>query len=175
MKVSISEAARLAGTSRQNLYRRYLNTGRLSVEKDGDGPPVIDTSELVRVFGELKGEQTAPVGVDALQAELEALRRQVAERDVQLRDAREREEWLRQHVSDVTGALRLLEDKSAASDTAARLEKAREVIRQQNDTITRAKDRLAQRRDALAQAQEELAAERNKGFWTRLFNRGQDK
>ena len=53
-KVTVTEAARLAGIARQHLYRAYINTGKLSIDKDFSGRPVVDTSELVRVFGELK-------------------------------------------------------------------------------------------------------------------------
>ena len=53
-KVTVTEAARLAGIARQHLYRAYINTGKLSIDKDFNGRPVVDTSELLRVFGELK-------------------------------------------------------------------------------------------------------------------------
>ncbi len=57
-KVSISEAARLAGVSRSHLYASFINTGKISVEtiEDATGKPQkqIDTSELQRVFGNLK-------------------------------------------------------------------------------------------------------------------------
>jgi len=49
--VSISEAARLTGKSRKTI-QRYVADGRLSVSQDVAGKPAIDTSELIRVFGE---------------------------------------------------------------------------------------------------------------------------
>lgn len=51
--VTISEAARLTGKSRQTLHR-HIMTGKLSkcnTDKDGIG---IDTSELLRVYGNIK-------------------------------------------------------------------------------------------------------------------------
>jgi len=51
--VSISEAARLAGISRPTIYK-LINSGELnftSVVKAGKTVKVIDTSELMRVFG----------------------------------------------------------------------------------------------------------------------------
>ena len=48
MKVSISDAARLAGVSRQTLYDR-INSGTLSRTPEG-----IDVAELARVYPELK-------------------------------------------------------------------------------------------------------------------------
>ncbi len=50
----ITEAARLAGKSRSTLYKTYIETGKLSVGQDSaTGRPVVDTSELIRVFGAL--------------------------------------------------------------------------------------------------------------------------
>jgi hypothetical protein len=55
-QVSISEAARLAGISRGGLYKTYLSKGVISVSTNSAGKKSIDTSELLRVFGELKGD-----------------------------------------------------------------------------------------------------------------------
>jgi|GEM_PF-1483404 len=160
-KVSISEAARLAGISRQHLYKRYINSGALSVEKDGENPPVIDTSELIRVFGELKAEGQPVILSDndcALPTEIKTLRRELADRDVQLQEAREREAWLRQHISEMTGALRLLENKDKTGELQTQLNKARDLVRQY--------------RKALEEERDALDAERSKSFFSRLFNGG---
>lgn len=164
-KVTVSEAARLAGISRQHLYKKWLTPGLLTVEKDADSAPMIDTSELLRVFGELKGDSPGLQGLppddslvdraQTLEAELHAARALLADREAQLQEAREREAWLKQHVTEVTGALRPLEDKSEAGATSARLKKALE-------TISKYKEALEEERQA-------LDAERSKGFWARLF------
>lgn len=60
-KVSISQAAKLAGVSRTTLYEHYINKGRISVEKDHQDRPQIDTTEILRVFGQLKPEVSADV------------------------------------------------------------------------------------------------------------------
>ncbi|WP_420854339.1 DNA-binding protein [Rosenbergiella australiborealis] len=52
-KVSISEAARLAGKSRTTLHR-LIKTGELSVSTGERNAKMIDISELVRVFPDLK-------------------------------------------------------------------------------------------------------------------------
>ncbi|MBN6742750.1 hypothetical protein JKG47_20035 [Acidithiobacillus sp. MC6.1] len=52
-KVSISEAARMAGIARSTLYRVYIKPGKISTETDTAGHPVIDVSELMRVFPDL--------------------------------------------------------------------------------------------------------------------------
>lgn len=51
-KLNMSQAARAAGKSRKTLYR-HIENGRLSVEKDATDNPVVDVSELQRVYGEL--------------------------------------------------------------------------------------------------------------------------
>ena len=56
-RVSISEAARLVKVSRPTIYK-MINSGTLSytsVVKHGKAIKVIDTSELIRVFGSLDG------------------------------------------------------------------------------------------------------------------------
>ena len=56
-RVSISEAARLVKVSRPTIYK-MINSGKLSytsVVKHGKHTKVIDTSELIRVFGSLYG------------------------------------------------------------------------------------------------------------------------
>jgi len=52
-QVSISEAARLSRRSRTTLYR-YKDEGKLSFSVDSQGNPVIDTAELIRVFGTIE-------------------------------------------------------------------------------------------------------------------------
>ena len=57
-RVSISEAARLTGKSRTTLHR-LIKTGELSTCSGERNAKMVDTSELLRVFGpfeQLKGE-----------------------------------------------------------------------------------------------------------------------
>ena len=49
---SISEAASMAGVNRRTIYR-YIKSGKLSAAVTGDDKTMIDTSELLRVFGSL--------------------------------------------------------------------------------------------------------------------------
>lgn len=51
-KISISEASRLTGKNRSTLHR-HIKSGKLSKIMDGD-TPVLDTSELVRVYPSFK-------------------------------------------------------------------------------------------------------------------------
>lgn len=52
--VSVSEASRLSKRSRASLYRAF-KSGELSKSELPDGSPGVDTSELMRVYGPLKG------------------------------------------------------------------------------------------------------------------------
>lgn len=113
-KVNISEAARLAGKSRSHLYEKYINTGAITIETDRDGRKVIDTSELIRVFGNLidnddtgdtqkiksghVGEDTKDSKIKALQTENEVLREY-------LRAKEDEVTWLREQVGKATALL----------------------------------------------------------------------
>ncbi|WP_225422660.1 entry exclusion protein 1 [Pseudomonas huaxiensis] len=88
---TIQEAQKLTGKSRRTLYRD-MATGRLSWEPEGENARRLETSELIRVYGELKPltqpepEKTAhaDTGLGSqdtalIMAELKALREEVAE------------------------------------------------------------------------------------------------
>lgn len=120
-KHSISEAAKLAGVSRSHLYKKYIRPGAISVEKDSEGNPQIDTAEVMRVFGGIHGDTADDVSKihkdtsensiknTALHVEIQLLREQ-------LTAAGEREKWLQGKVDQLTGQLdnttRLLEHRT---------------------------------------------------------------
>jgi hypothetical protein len=99
MKVSISDAAKFASISRQHLYTKYIKPGLVSVDRDNPSKPVIDTSELLRVFPGLtlpdsylsnnRQELTPDLSdkLHTLDKEVQALRQQ-------LHESQEREKWL---------------------------------------------------------------------------------
>ena len=120
-KVSISEAARLAGISRPTIYK-LMNSGQLnftSVVKAGKTVKNIDTSELIRVFGNIVNFPAAPEftvkpeqeitqvnnpdlqhlqhKIELLQKENEGLKEAVSSRD--------------EHISSLRQAMLLLEHK----------------------------------------------------------------
>lgn len=120
-KVSISEAARLAGISRPTIYK-LMNSGQLnftSVVKAGKTVKSIDTSELIRVFGTIgnlsaatnftgnleqeitqvnsAGLQDLQHKIELLQKENEGLKEAVASRN--------------DHISSLRQAMLLLEHK----------------------------------------------------------------
>lgn len=65
--VSISEAARLTSKNRKTI-QRYVADGKLSLSHDAAGIKGIDTSELIRVFGELSHPSPAPQYASVSQA-----------------------------------------------------------------------------------------------------------
>lgn len=60
-QVTISEAARRVGIARSTLLR-HIKSGKVSKVIGKDGKPSLDTSELLRVYGELKIPDTNDTG-----------------------------------------------------------------------------------------------------------------
>lgn len=56
-KLNLSQAAKAVGKNRVTLWR-HINSGKLSAERDRDGNPLVDTSELIRVYGEIRQPAT---------------------------------------------------------------------------------------------------------------------
>ena len=120
-RVSISEAARLVKVSRPTTYK-MINSGKLSytsVVKHGKSIKVIDTSELIRVFGSLDGviddvksdaESTGinSVGFHDLQHRIALLE---AENDGLKGAVKARDE----HIDSLRQAMQLLEHKHEPS------------------------------------------------------------
>ncbi len=120
-RVSISEAARLVKVSRPTIYK-MINSGKLSytsVVKHGKGIKVIDTSEIIRVFGSLDGviddvksdaESTGinSVGLHDLQHRIALLE---AENDGLKGAVKARDE----HIDSLRQAMQLLEHKHELS------------------------------------------------------------
>ena len=120
-RVSISEAARLVNVSRPTIYK-MINSGKLSytsVVKHGKNTKVIDTSELIRVFGSLDGviddvksdaESTGinSVGLHDLQHRIALLE---AENDGLKGAVKARDE----HIDSLRQAMQLLEHKHEPS------------------------------------------------------------
>ncbi len=115
-RVSISEAARLAGISRGSLYKSYLKKGVISVSSDSSGKKFIDTSELLRVFGELEGNSSEQPD-DAQESTSEQFREQVeTAKDIEIKMLREQVSELKAdkafyqaQVTELTSTIKLLE------------------------------------------------------------------
>lgn len=116
-QVSISEAARLTGRDRKSLYRD-VKSGRLSATVGDSRMRQVAVSELLRVYGALRGlgdscdtpatvampqdatlDATAlKVQVAALQAEVDQLKERLIDKD--------------KNLDDLRGTIRLLEYRS---------------------------------------------------------------
>jgi uncharacterized protein (UPF0276 family) len=70
-QINLTQAAKLTGKNRTTIWR-HIKSGKLSASKDFDDNPVVDTSELMRVYGgfaiplqhletEEKQQQTTPL------------------------------------------------------------------------------------------------------------------
>jgi predicted site-specific integrase-resolvase len=57
-KLTITESAKAAGIGRATLYR-HIKEGKISCEIDKKGQKVIDTAELIRVYGEIRDTETS--------------------------------------------------------------------------------------------------------------------
>lgn len=138
--VSISEAARLVGKSRSTLYRVYIDTGKLSVLQDSaTGKPVVDVSELIRVFGQLRAtgklsqqqdsliQDATPNATHQKDSEISLLRELLKAKDEQLTAAADREEWMRKQVEELTSTIKQIQHKPdmEKSKMAVRIEKKR--------------------------------------------------
>lgn len=85
---SVSQAQHMTGKSRRTLYRD-MASGRLSWRTNTNGHRELETSELIRVYGEIKNDGTADrhtvaqpdgtVSSSAIRDELRALRQEVAD------------------------------------------------------------------------------------------------
>jgi len=98
--ISISEAARTWRIARSTL-QRALQEGRVSASVRADGSRGIDTTELLRVFGEAPGalqargsSEVERATANAAASTIATLQAQVALLQAQLQEARQREAWL---------------------------------------------------------------------------------
>lgn len=140
MLVNVSQAAKLANISRDTFYKNYINKGKISISRDGRNRPMVDTSEILRVFGSLQTDtvrdstkqtqgytekdsictvltplETAKV--QQLEQENQYLKERLAELQ-QLyqetkQEAKEREEWQRGQIEKLTDTIKLLEAPKA--------------------------------------------------------------
>jgi hypothetical protein len=116
VKLSISEAARAAGVSRQHFYTKYINPGLISIDRENPDKPTIDTAELLRVFPNMSLPDSL---VSANSQELtQELSRKIMSLDSELTAARQqlaasqdREKWLQGTVDKLTDTIRLLEHR----------------------------------------------------------------
>ena len=141
--LSVSEASRRWRLGRSNLYRA-VKSGRLSLSTNPDGTKGIDTSELVRVFGEPSNRTTANVppmsGDDSPATEpddreqprtpspVNLLQAQVNQLSAQLEQANEREARLLAMLENEQQARRDLETRLLPAPRPAPTRKVRPAL-----------------------------------------------
>jgi hypothetical protein len=113
-QLTISEAIRQSGIGRTQFYSKYIKQGLVSVS-ESNGKKFIDTSELLRVFGELKGEQVSDSSeqfesnsteqVDSNQSEQVEQVEQVRFLQEQLAEAKQREVFYQSQIINLTNRL----------------------------------------------------------------------
>ncbi|RZM96344.1 DNA-binding protein [Escherichia sp. E2562] len=118
-KVSISEAARLTGKSRTTLHR-LIKTGELSTCLGERNARMLDTSELLRVFGSLDGSKAVHVAEQVGEQRVTASE---AENEQVIRSLKQEIEHLRtlvsaqgSHIDSLKQAMQLLEHKQPSSE-----------------------------------------------------------
>jgi hypothetical protein len=119
--VTVTEAARLVGRSRQSLYRDYIKTGKLSPSQDlVTNRKLVSISELIRVFGDLKLTEltdktvnvTTPMRQELTDELTTTLQAKVALLEADNASLRDRLRDKDEHISDLRSTVRLLEYKA---------------------------------------------------------------
>lgn len=110
---SVSEAARLVGKSPRTIYK-HIRSGTVSAQRSASGTLFMETSELVRAYGEIhesgsENAATGQAGSHQMQTEIERLEALLRERD-------QVNQLLRDQNSQL---MKLLEDQSGRKPRSA--------------------------------------------------------
>ena len=119
--LSISEAARQWGISRQTVYNR-LNQGELSVSKDSQGNTQIDVAEMVRVFGEPSTRQES-IKQPSEEQQTISLSQEIQIERVKREAAEDRANYFHEHIRSLEAKIERLEHRE---DERERREQERE-------------------------------------------------
>lgn len=111
--VTVRQATELTGKARSSLYRDMAK-GRVSYRSEADGGRVLETSELIRVYGELRKDETH--GRDELRLRDETEKTVSEALITEIKSLREEVAGLRQEMQ----AMRLLENKPGTAETSRR-------------------------------------------------------
>jgi hypothetical protein len=149
-KISISEAARLTGKNRTTLHR-HIKSGKLSKFLDNDNAPLLDTSELMRVYPTFK----APVAMQQVAGVLQSNSKQ------QLA------------TGNVTAEIELLKLKLQHAEEKIAIEEGRRHEserreREAKDEVNRLLNIVEKHTYLLAAAPEQESVK--KSWWQRVFN-----
>ena len=188
MQVSVTEASKLADVSRTTLYSD-MNSGKLSYHTEGKNKRTIDVSELERVYGNLKIEDSeVSSSVQSEQAdlttqgggltELAVLREKVKllekHSDYQREQYEARIESLEVALNKAqdgyNSMTKLLEDQRSDSEKQNEWENAfkklEDRVSNQASNAEEERQKILKQNRALRNA---LKEEQSKGFWKKLF------
>lgn len=140
-RLNLTQAAKAIGVTRRTLYN-HINQGKVTASRDEKNNPVIDVSELIRVYGNVNLTVKKIPTVS---------QRENAHKNF-TPDALE---TVRAELADLRQAVTLmLDDKTAREDERRRAEKERRQLQEE-----------------VRRLGEELKHERDRGIWSRLFPR----
>jgi hypothetical protein len=110
VELSISKASVAWGVSRTTIHKK-IKAGQLSKLANG----TIDTSEMIRVFGEpnLKVDSAQPVQVVNEVHPDKLLEQRIKHLETSLSESKEREAWLQSQVGNLTDTIKLLDAPKA--------------------------------------------------------------
>jgi len=137
--LNLSQAAQAAGITRRTLYN-HVKQGKVTVSRDGKNNPVVDVSELIRVYGNVKlPEKEIPT---------------VSHRENTHKNfPHEQLQSMQKELAELKQAVTLmLEDKTAREDERRRQDEERVALLDEVRRLTG-----------------ELEQEKKKGFWARVF------
>ena len=177
-QLSISAAARAVGKDRGTLHR-YIKSGKLSVTKNAAGNTVVETAELLRVFGPLQGhggKTVAPAAAlpqqdsSGMQHVLESTLQLLKE---QLRASQEREERLLMMLGQEQEARRELERRllPPGTEQAPVYRMHSEGVADQERVLIPDPPRAAAAHPPTGTASAKEAGKAKKGFLATLFGK----
>lgn len=138
-RLNLTQAAKAAGVTRRTLYN-HINQGKVTASRDEKNNPVIDVSELIRVYGNVN----LPVKKIPIVSHRE---------NIQGNFTPDGLETMRAELAELKQAVTLmLEDKTAREDERRRGEEERQQLQAE-----------------IRRLAEELQREKNRGLWSRLF------
>lgn len=137
-RLNMTQAAKAAGVTRRTLYN-HINQGKVTASRDDKNNPVIDVSELIRAYGNVKlPEKEIP---------------SVSHRENTHKNfPNEQLQTMQKELEDLKKAVTLmLEDKTAREDERRRQDEERQTLLEE-----------------VRRLNEALEQEKKRGFWSRL-------
>lgn len=161
--ITITEASKEFGISRTTLYER-IKSGELSRNAD----KLIDTSDLLRVFGEPGSpntEQSVNVQSDSMASDLLDI---VVSKDAELAQMRTELDDVRERLNEHREAARAL---ISPEDFKKKEEEWKTTLVERQIEIENARAEALEHHERELQAKAELTAMEERGIFDRIFNR----